>query len=380
MNDIISTINIDDDKIIITISNKKYNNINILSLGIKKHNNIFNKNIINNNIIFKKINESILQSSILYKYNFENIYLMISNLNIKLYNMFIDENIDNKIIDNNLLINIIKNNIYYINIIKYNFILHILPSSYIIDNICISNPIGLYGKKIKISLIFIYCNKIYVKNILKFINKKIRYNIKKIIYIGLSSFYSLISKKDILDNFIFIDIKLYNTHVFIYYKGFIKNIKILEIGEEYIYNYISLFFNLNFTKSKFLVNKIIKNYIYNNKEKNIYINIYNKKLNLYKFFLLIKKKYIELLYSINNKINNKNKINKNNNIIINNIIINSNLIKIKSIFNDIKKKFKNKNIKINLLDYNNIIGLKNILEKEKLYSIIGLLKYINNLY
>ncbi|WP_420896042.1 hypothetical protein [Candidatus Nardonella dryophthoridicola] len=96
----------------------------------------------------------------------------------------------NKDINHEDIKNVIKNAIFAKLKDKHK-ILHIIPEKYILDNINnIKNPLGLNGIKLKSKVNLITCNKNYINNLTKLVNK-CNLNVDKILYSGLSSNYVL---------------------------------------------------------------------------------------------------------------------------------------------------------------------------------------------
>ncbi len=370
------------------LPNKK---LSILGVSVSKTKGIKNGKIYNVSLFIKCIKNVINKIEILSKFKIKSLFLIISGNYIRYiyeYGIILLKGKEITKHDINKVIKIAKS----IKLSDKYSILHVIPIEYVIDtHKGIKNPLGLSGKRMKVKVLLIICNKNIIDNFIKiffYLNIKI----VKIIFSGLVANYGLLNKEEKESNVYLIDIGSNLTTVSYYHLNTLFCFKIFPYGGNLVTNDISYLLNLSKLDSEFIkVNYGCLDIFLYNKKKNIKIFDFIIKNNFSEDFLektlfdIIKFRYMEILYLINKEI-----LKLQNNFFINNkyhnlcnIILYGGFSEIPGLLDYAKKIFQF-NVRIgtpkkciNNISY--VLKDKNIFISS-FSNIIGSLLYIKNIY
>ncbi len=366
------------------------NKLSILGVSITKTKGMDNGLIYNVDLFTKCIKKNISKVEFISKFKITSLFILISGNYISCiyeHGMILLKN--NEVTKDDILkvIKIAKS----IKLLNDNFILHTVPIEYIIDtNKGIKNPLGLSGIRMKVKVLLIICNSNIINNIRKiFLNLNIK--IKKFIFSGLVTNYSLFTSNERESNVYLVDIGSNITTINFYHLNTLFYFKILPYAGNLITNDISYVLNLSKSESELIKinygsldislferNKNIEIFNFILKD-NFSVNILEKTL-----FHVIKDRYLELLNLINKEIlklqNNYFHKDKFGNLYT--IILVGGSSKIPGLLNYSKKIF-DFNVRIGLLKkyIKNFFYIKdkNIFDSSFI-NIVGSLLYIKDIY
>ncbi|VFP81436.1 cell division protein FtsA [Buchnera aphidicola] len=343
------------------------------ALGIEKG------KINNLELLIECINKSIHEAEVMAKYKIYSVYLTISHEEIHCQNEIGIIPIKKKEVtkkDIDAVIKIAKS----VKINNDHNILHIIPQEFSIDKQSgIKNPIGLSGIRIQANIHLITCNKNIKKNIIKAI-KKCGIYVRKTIFTGLASSFSVLTEEEKNANVCLIDIGGENMNVCMYIKGSLYHNFVIPYAGNTITRDIAYAFSLPYSDAEF----IKKKYGYAIEDISITcknLEIFNQKgekiINCYYHSLVevIEPRCIELFNLVKNeilKLYSKNNIKNINNQILSNIVLTGGSSKIKSLSQCAKRIF-NSNIKIKKPC--NMSKIPKYLSKPEYSTIVGLLYY-----
>ncbi len=284
------------------------NKLSILGISITKTKGIENGIISNVDLFTRCIKNVINKVECVSKFKITSLFLLISGN----YIHCIYENgmvlLEGKEVTQNDILKVIKVAKSIILPNNY-FILHTLPLEYILDsNKGIKNPLGLTGVRMKVKVLLIICNLIIINNIKKiFLNLNIR--IKKIIFSGLVSNYSLFTNNEKESNVYLIDIGSNTTVISFYHLNTLFYFKIFPYAGNLITNDISYALNLSKSESELIkINYGCLDISLLKKNKDIEVlnmmlkNNFSKNILDKTLFHIIKDRYRELLNLINQEI------------------------------------------------------------------------------
>ncbi len=284
------------------------NELSILGIGITKTKGIENGIISNVELFTQCIKNVISKAECTSKFKITSLFLLISGT----YFHCVYENgmilLEGKEVTQNDISKVIKVAKSVILPNNY-FILHTVPVEYILDsNKGIKNPLGLSGIRMKVKVLLIICNLIIINNIKKiFWNLNIK--IKKIIFSGLVSNYSLFTNHEKESNVYLVDIGSSATIISFYHLNTLFYFKIFPYAGNLVTNDISYALNLSKSESELIkINYGCLDISLLKKNKNIEIfdlmlkNNFSKNILDKTLFNLIKDRYTELLNLIHQEI------------------------------------------------------------------------------
>ncbi|CAL4320454.1 Cell division protein FtsA [Buchnera aphidicola (Thelaxes suberi)] len=261
-------------------------------------------------------------------------------------------------------------------------ILHTIPKEYIIDKkYTIKNPIGMSGIRMESNIHLITCSKNIVQNLNKAI-KKSGINSDQMIFSGLASSYSVLTKQERHFGACTIDIGAENIDITIHFSNALEYSKVIPYAGNIVTKDIAYAFSISNNEAEKIKIKygsasecdVIKNDT---------IEVFNvngdviKKIAQQKLTEVIESRYTELLFLIKNEIIKAQEImaiNNKNNEIRGGIILTGGGTKIDSIIPCAQKVFNNFPVRIGTPE--KIIEQSIIeLNKPEYSTVVGLLKY-----
>ncbi len=367
------------------------NKLSILGIGITKTKGMENGKIYNINLFIECIKNTINKIEIMSKIKIDSLFLVISGNYVNCiyeYGMILLKGKEVTKNDINKVIKVAKS----VKLSNDYTILHVVPLEYTIDtNKGIRNPLGLSGLRMKVKVLLIICNNSLINSFIKiFFHLNIK--IKKIIFSGLVSNYSLFTKEERESDVYIVDIGSSITTINFYHLNSLFYFKIFPYGGNLVTNDISYILNLSKLKSEFIkINYSSLDISLFNKNKDIKIFNFISKKYFYEgtlektLFNIIKYRYMEILYLINRKIlklRNKLSFNyKHSNFC--NIILSGGFSQIPGLLKYAKKIF-NFNVRIGI-PKKNINNISFLLKDKNIFissftNIISSLLYIKNIY
>ncbi len=367
------------------------NKLSILGIGVTKTKGIENGKICNINLFIKCVKNIINKIEIMSKIKINSLFLVISGNYVNCiyeYGMIL---LKGKEITNNDICKVIKV-AKSVKLSNDYTVLHVVPLEYTVDsNKGIKNPLGLSGMRMKVKVLLIICNSILINNFIR-VFLLLNIKIKKIIFSGLISNYSLLTKEEKKSDVYIVDIGSSITTINFYHLNSLSYFKIFPYGGNLVTNDISYILNLSKLKSEFIkINYSSLDISLFNKNKDVKIFNFISKKYFYEgtlektLFNIIKSRYIEILYLINKKIiklRNKLSLNyKYSNFC--NVILSGGFSQIPGLLKYAKKIF-NFNVRIGI-PKKNINNISYLLKDRNIFissfaNIISSLLYIKNIY
>ncbi len=284
------------------------NKLSILAVGITRTKGIKNGKIYSVDLFIKCIKNVLDQVESISKFKIKSLFLLISSS----YIHCIYENgmvlLKGKEVTNDDILNVI-NVAKSIRLSNKYIILHTIPIEYILDtNKGIKNPLGLSGLRMEVKVLLVICRSNIINNIKKiffYLNIKI----EKIIFSNLITNYSLLNNNEKESNICVVDIGSYITTISFYHFNTLFYFKIFPYAGNLVTNDISYVLNLSKLESEFIkINYGCLNISLFKKNKKIefinfmFKNSFSKDILEKTLFNIIKSRYLELLYLINQEI------------------------------------------------------------------------------
>ncbi len=249
------------------------NTLTLLSINVIKTKGIKNGEIYSLNLLSQCILELVSKVEYLLNMVIHSLNISISNNSIRCVNEIGMVSLLNKkvtVYDIENVINMAKN----IKLLKNNFLLHVVPQEYIIDNYeGIRNPLGLSGMRLQVKVLLIICDSYFIKNLRKVIRLS-NLNVSKLYFSGIVSGYSVLSNGEKESGVCLVDIGFNNINISLYCYGILLYTLIIPYAGDIITNDISYEFNIPYLESEYI--KVHYSYLSNLKlQNNIIIKIPN---------------------------------------------------------------------------------------------------------
>jgi len=109
-------------------------------------------------------------------------------------------------------------------------VIHEIPQSYTIDDYnVVSNPLGLYGRKIGVDLLMITSPMGHIDNLLKALNQ-VGWQARRLVFSGLAASYSVLSQEEKERGCVLIDMGAGTTDIMVFKDGILRELEILPSG------------------------------------------------------------------------------------------------------------------------------------------------------